>query len=32
MIASLGFLSSTLPVQLLLPGFGWRWIFGVLIS
>ena len=28
MIASLGFLSSTLPVQLLLPAFGWRWIFG----
>ena len=27
MIASLGFLSSTLPVQLLLPSFGWRWIF-----
>ena len=28
MVASLGFLSSTLPVQLLLPSFGWRWIFG----
>ena len=28
MIASLGFLSSTLPVQFLLPSFGWRWIFG----
>jgi len=28
MIASLGFLSSTLPVQLLLPAFGWRWMFG----
>jgi len=28
MIASLGFLSSTLPVQLLLPSFGWRAIFG----
>ncbi|MDC0482824.1 MFS transporter [Candidatus Thioglobus sp.] len=28
MIASLGFLSSTLPVQLLLPTLGWRWIFG----
>ena len=28
MIASLGFVSSTLPVQLLLPNFGWRWIFG----
>ena len=28
MISSLGFLSSTLPVQLLLPTLGWRWIFG----
>ena len=28
MIASFGFVSSTLPVQLLLPSFGWRWIFG----
>ena len=28
MIASLGFLSSTLPVQLLLPTLGWRWMFG----
>ena len=28
MIASLGFLSSTLPVQLLLPSLGWRWLFG----
>jgi len=28
MIASLGFVTSTLPVQLLLPSFGWRWIFG----
>ena len=28
MIASLGFLSSTLPIQLLLPSLGWRWIFG----
>ena len=27
MIASLGFLSSTLPVQLLLPTFGWRGLF-----
>ena len=26
--ASLGFVSSTLPVQLLLPSFGWRSIFG----
>ena len=28
MIASLGFLTSTLPIQLLLPSFGWRWMFG----
>ena len=28
MIASLGFLSSTLPVQLLLAAFSWRWLFG----
>ena len=28
MIASLGFLSSTLPIQLLLPSLGWRWLFG----
>ena len=28
MIASLGFLFSTLPVQLLLPTLGWRLIFG----
>ena len=28
MIASLGFLSSTLPIQLLLPALGWRWMFG----
>ena len=28
MIASLGFLSSTLPVQRLLPSLGWRWLFG----
>jgi len=28
MIGSLGYLSSTLPIQLLLPSFGWRWIFG----
>ena len=28
MIASLGFLSSTLPIQLLLPTLGWRWMFG----
>ena len=30
MIASLGFLSSTLPVQLLLPTFGWRGLFIVI--
>jgi len=30
MIASLGFLSSTLPIQLLLPVLGWRWIFGLI--
>ncbi len=28
MMASLGFLSSTLPIQLLLPSLGWRWVFG----
>jgi len=28
MIASTGFVFSTLPVQILLPIFGWRWIFG----
>ena len=28
MIASTGFVFSTLPVQILLPMFGWRWIFG----
>ena len=28
MIASLGFLTSTLPIQLLMPSLGWRWIFG----
>ena len=31
MFANLGFVSSTLPVQLLLPVIGWRWIF-ILIS
>ena len=30
MIASTGFVFSTLPVQILLPIFGWRWIFGVI--
>ena len=28
MIASTGFVFSTLPIQILLPIFGWRWIFG----
>tara|TARA_B100002003_G_scaffold244253_1_gene269975 strand:+ start:123 stop:1352 length:1230 start_codon:yes stop_codon:yes gene_type:complete len=28
MVGAIGMLSSTLPVQLLLPSFGWRWIFG----
>ena len=28
MVASTGFVFSTLPVQILLPIFGWRWIFG----
>jgi len=28
MVASIGFVFSTLPVQILLPIFGWRWIFG----
>jgi len=30
MIASTGFVFSTLPVQILLPIFGWRWIFSVI--
>ena len=30
MVANFGFVSSTLPVQLLLPIIGWRWIFGVI--
>ena len=30
MIASTGFVFSTLPVQILLPIFGWRWIFGII--
>ena len=30
MIASTGFVFSTLPVQILLPIFGWRWILGVI--
>ncbi len=28
MVASTGFVFSTLPVQILLPIIGWRWIFG----
>lgn len=27
MVANIGFVSSTLPVQILLPFIGWRWIF-----
>ena len=30
MIASTGFVFSTLPVQILLPLIGWRWIFGAI--
>ena len=30
MFANLGFVSSTLPVQILLPVIGWRWIFGLI--
>ena len=30
MVANLGFVSSTLPVQILLPVIGWRWIFGLI--
>ena len=29
MVLSMGFVFSTLPVQLLLPVIGWRWIFGL---
>ena len=29
MVLSMGFVFSTLPVQLLLPAIGWRWIFGL---
>ena len=29
-VLSLGFVFSTLPVQVLLPMIGWRWIFGVI--
>ena len=30
MVLSMGFVFSTLPVQLLLPTVGWRWIFGLI--
>ena len=30
MVLSMGFVFSTLPVQILLPIIGWRWIFGVI--
>ena len=30
MVANLGFVSSTLPVQILLPEIGWRMIFGLI--
>ena len=30
MVLSMGFVFSTLPVQLLLPAIGWRWIFGLI--
>tara|TARA_B100001250_G_scaffold377645_1_gene366883 strand:- start:142 stop:1359 length:1218 start_codon:yes stop_codon:yes gene_type:complete len=30
MVLSMGFVFSTLPVQLLLPIVGWRWIFGLI--
>ena len=30
MILSMGFVFSTLPVQILLPIIGWRWIFGLI--
>ena len=30
MVACTGFVFSTLPVQILLPIIGWRWIFGVI--
>ena len=31
MVLSMGFVFSTLPVQLLLPVIGWRWIFGLIV-
>ena len=30
MVLSMGFVFSTLPIQLLLPVIGWRWIFGLI--
>ena len=30
MVLSMGFVFSTLPVQILLPIIGWRWIFGII--
>ena len=30
MVLSMGFVFSTLPVQILLPAIGWRWIFGLI--
>ena len=30
MVLSIGFVFSTLPVQILLPVIGWRWIFGLI--
>ena len=30
MVLSMGFVFSTLPVQILLPTIGWRWIFGLI--
>ncbi len=31
MVLSMGFVFSTLPVQILLPIIGWRWIFGSIV-
>ena len=31
MVLSMGFVFSTLPVQILLPIIGWRWIFGLIV-
>tara|TARA_B100000530_G_scaffold75582_1_gene44996 strand:+ start:562 stop:1776 length:1215 start_codon:yes stop_codon:yes gene_type:complete len=31
MVLSMGFVFSTLPVQILLPIIGWRWIFGLVV-